>query len=371
MKTTNINNAANSEKTANEKVTMELTANEQAAKNKKRNIILVTAASVIVVAIIILILLLVGCNDTEMVATPDEATTVSTVATADEIATLATLSNKDQAIVDNGLTVNEKGDIVDKDGKKVEPSEDGKVTIKDANGKEIKVDTDSVKTANTNKTYVETTNAIIQSANNSNSGGSSGNSSSGGSSDKSNSSSGNASKNNSSSNSNTNKNNGSSSNNTNKNNNSSSNSNANKNNSTSGGSSSSSSSGNSGSSSGGSSSSYTPPKQEETKHTHSWTDLTKQVKVVDQEAYSYEETIYEQEYVDLCKDCGARIDLMTEEELITHIKGHTLNGGKGGWYSALIDVPAGTETVNVPEKSHYETKVIGRECTSCGECEYY
>ncbi len=342
MKNTNISNAVNNEQTAIEKT----------SNNKKRNIILGTAASVVVVAIIILILLLVGCNDNNDTATPDEATTVPTTATADEIATLATLSNKDQAIVDNGLTVNEKGDIVDKNGKKIEPSEDGKVTIKDASGKEIKVDTDSVKTANTNKTYVETTNAIIQSVNNSNNN-SSGNSSSGGSSNKNNSSS---NKNNSS-NSNSNKSNGSSSNNS---------SSSNKNNNSSGGSSSSGSSGNS-----GSSSNYTPPKQEETKHTHSWTDITKQVKVVDQEAYSYEETIYE--YVDalICKDCGARIDLMSNSELIVHLREHTLNGGKGGYYGTVIDVAVGTKTVNVPEKSHYETKITGRKCNSCGKTEYY
>lgn len=352
MKNTNISNAVNNEQTAIEKT----------SNNKKRNIILGTAASVVVVAIIVLILLLVGCNDNNDTATPDEVTTAPTVATADEIATLATLSNKDQAIVDNGLTVNEKGDIVDKNGKKIEPSEDGKVTIKDASGKEIKVDTDSVKTANTNKTYVETTNAIIQSANN----GGSGNS--GGSSDKSSNS--NSSKNNSSSNKNnssSNKNNSSNSN-SNKNNGSSSNnsSSSNKNNnSSSGGSSSSGSSGNS-----GSSSNYTPPKQEETKHTHSWTDITKQVKVVDQEAYSYEETIYEQEYVDLCKDCGARIDLMTDAEADNHITKHLLSGGKGGYYGTVIDVAVGTETINVPEKSHYETKTVGRKC-SCGKTEYY
>lgn len=27
--------------------------------------------------------------------------------------------------------------------------------------------------------------------------------------------------------------------------------------------------------------------------------------------------------------------------------------------------------VNVPEKSHYETKTIGRKCLGCGKVEYY
>ena len=343
MKNTNISNVVNNEQTANEKTI---------SNNKKRNIILGTAASVVVVAIIVLILLLVGCNDNNDTATPDEVTTAPTVATADEIATLATLSNKDQAIVDNGLTVNEKGDIVDKNGKKIEPSEDGKVTIKDASGKEIKVDTDSVKTANTNKTYVETTNAIIQSANNSNNN-SSGNSSSGSSSNKNNSSS---NKNNSSSNKNNGSSNKNNSSNSNSNKSNSSNTNTNKNNnSSSGGSSSSGSSGNS-----GSSSNYTPPKQEETKHTHSWTDITKQVKVVDQEAYSYEETVYEQQEVAICKGCGCRVDrkVMTDSEHLSHMKQHMRAGIPSGYYGDVIDVAVGTETVNVPEKGHYETKII-------------
>lgn len=334
MKNTNISNAVNNEQTANEQTT----AIEKTSNNKKRNIMLGTAASVVLVAIIILILLLVGCNDSESVATPDEATTAPTVATADEIATLATLSNKDQAIVDNGLTVNEKGDIVDKNGKKIEPSEDGKVTIKDASGKEIKVDTDSVKTANTNKTYVETTNAIIQSANNNSSGGSSDKSSN------SNSSKNNSSSNkNNSSNSNSNKNNGSS----NKNNNSSSNKN---NNSSSGGNSSGSLTAN-------------DPHAGKTYHEAEYKTIhheaeTEQVWIVDQEAYSYEETIYE--YVDalICKDCEARIDLMTDAELYNHISYHLDNGGKGGYYGTVIDVPVGTKTIEVPEQGHYETKII-------------
>lgn len=335
MKTTNINKAVNSEQTI---------ATEQTANNKKRNIILVTAASVVLVAIIVLILLLVGCNDVDSTATPDEATTVPTVATADEAATLATLSDKDQAIVDNGLTVNEDGDIVDKDGKKVEPSEDGKVTIKDANGKEIKVDTDSVKTANTNKTYVEITNAIIQSANNNSSNNSGSGNSSNASSNKNNSSSGSNSSKNNSSNSSSNKNNGSSG-------NSSSSSNTNKNNN---------------SSSGGSSSSNSTandPHAGKTYHEAEYKTIhheaeTEQVWVVDQEAYSYEEPIYEYKTVSICKDCGAILSYMSEQELIVHIREHTLNGGKGGWYTEVREIETGTKTVNVPEKGHYETKIV-------------
>ena len=36
-----------------------------------------------------------------------------------------------------------------------------------------------------------------------------------------------------------------------------------------------------------------------------------------------------------------------------------------------VKIQTGTKTVNVPKKSHYETKVIGRKCNGCGKVEYY
>ncbi len=70
----------------------------------------------------------------------------------------------------------------------------------------------------------------------------------------------------------------------------------------------------------------------------------------------------------ICNDCGADITDLGEEELTEHIFNHALNGGKGSY---RVDDETGTKTVTVPEKSHYENKVIGRKCSGCGKVEYY
>lgn len=85
---------------------------------------------------------------------------------------------------------------------------------------------------------------------------------------------------------------------------------------------------------------------------------TKQVKVVDQEAYSYEEPVYETRRIAKCKDCGIDLAQLSEDEAYNHSETHVLAGGDGGWYTATEQVQVGTKTVNVPEQSHYETKVI-------------
>lgn len=311
-------------------------------KSSKKSIIISAVSVTTVAAIIALVALFSGCGSSDT-ATADEATK-SVISTSDEVATLATLSDTDQAIVDNGLTVNEKGDIVDKDGKKVEPSEDGKVTIKDADGKEIKVDTDSVKIANTNKAQVETTNAAIQSANSNSS--SKSNSSA---TVKSNTSS-NSSKSNSSSDGNSSKSNSSNKNTSNSKSNTSS------------------SSKNNTSSNNNSSSKQEAPKVEATKHTHSWQNITQQVKVVDQEAYAKEEPVYESKWRTICNDCDADIT-----DNLEHIFEHIDNDPncKGSYRNQRIQIQTSTETIEVPEEYHYETEVIGHKCTSCGETEYY
>ena len=106
-------------------------------------------------------------------------------------------------------------------------------------------------------------------------------------------------------------------------------------------------------------------------HTHSWQKITKetQVKVVDKEAYTYEEPIYEKQGRAICNDCGADIT-----DNLEHIFDEIENGGKYGSYKVVtVNVQVGTKTVTVPEKFHYETKteVVGRKCTECGEIEYY
>ena len=106
-------------------------------------------------------------------------------------------------------------------------------------------------------------------------------------------------------------------------------------------------------------------------HTHSWKDITKatQVKVVDQEAYTYEEPVYEKQGRAICKVCGKDITDNRSE----HNEQHALNGEPVSWTVKTIEVQVGTKTVTVPEKSHYETKteVVGRKCTVCGKVEMF
>lgn len=81
---------------------------------------------------------------------------------------------------------------------------------------------------------------------------------------------------------------------------------------------------------------------------------TKQVKVVDREAYSYEEPVYEMVYHIICNNCGADITDCWE----THPKQHAMNGENGSYRSAPTYEQVGTKTLNVPEQSHYETQTV-------------
>ena len=105
-------------------------------------------------------------------------------------------------------------------------------------------------------------------------------------------------------------------------------------------------------------------------HTHSWQKITKetQVKVVDKEAYTYEEPIYEKQGRYICKACGADIT-DNLEHIFECAESHD---GKASYKTVSVEVQVGTKTVTVPEKSHYETKtkVVGRKCTVCGKVEY-
>ena len=106
-------------------------------------------------------------------------------------------------------------------------------------------------------------------------------------------------------------------------------------------------------------------------HTHTWQNITKetQVKVVDKEAYTYEEPVYEKHDRTICKVCGADITDNCSE----HNKQHALNGEPVSYHNVWVDIQVGTKTVTVPEKSHYETKieVVGRKCTACGKVEMF
>ena len=102
-------------------------------------------------------------------------------------------------------------------------------------------------------------------------------------------------------------------------------------------------------------------------HTHAWVNITKQVKVIDQEAYSYEEDVYETHDRTICNVCGADIT----ENCVAHMKAHALADEGGGYHNEWVDIKVGTKTVNIPEKSHYETQIIGRKCYSCGKAAHF
>ena len=106
-------------------------------------------------------------------------------------------------------------------------------------------------------------------------------------------------------------------------------------------------------------------------HTHTWQNITKEtkVKVVDKEAYTYEEPIYEEQIRTICKVCGADITGFASE----HNEQHALNGEPVSYKAERREIQTGTKTITVPEKSHYETKteVVGRKCTVCGKVEMF
>ena len=81
---------------------------------------------------------------------------------------------------------------------------------------------------------------------------------------------------------------------------------------------------------------------------------TKQVKVVDKEAYSYEEPVYDYVYHAICNTCGADITNNRYE----HTKAHTIAHEGGSWSDVPKYEQTGTKTVNVPEQSHYETQTV-------------
>ena len=77
---------------------------------------------------------------------------------------------------------------------------------------------------------------------------------------------------------------------------------------------------------------------------------TKEVKVVDQEAYSYDEPIYG--WRTFCNVCGVDIT----ETCQSHMKEHALAGEGGRYHDEYVQVDS--KTISVPEKSHTETVVV-------------
>jgi hypothetical protein len=286
--------------------------------NIKRTMTIAIAAAMITATA-----MLSGCGCDDSNATNKTATTVQTTSVEETTVseTAPTLSETDKAITDAGLKVGADGKITDKNGKEVKVDKDGKIEVKNEKGETVKVDSSEVKKANQNKVKVDSypTNSSSQKKDTSTS-----NKGNGSSSSKSNSSKSDSKKDTSSS---------------------------------------------SKAESSKPESSKSEPKP--TQHTHSWKDITKatRVKVVDQEAYTYEEPIYEKQGRAICKTCN--IDIT--DNLDEHCKAHALKRESDSYKVVTVNVQVGTKTVTVPEKSHYETKteVVGRKCSGCGKVEYY
>jgi len=271
-----------------------------------------------------------------------DSNSTATPATADEAsyaqaATVATLGETDQAVVDAGLTVDSKGNVVDKDGNKVKQTSDGKVEVKTADGKTVTVNAAEVKTANENKEKTDAANkAAAQNTNGSSQSSQTNQTSKSSQSSQSSQTSKPAQSSQSSQ--------------TSKPAQSSQSSQTSK-------------------PAQSSQSSQTQPTQADphaglTYHEAVYKTVnhpaeTKQVKVVDQAAYSYEEPVYEMRRIHKCKDCGMDLlQLGSQEARDAHAEAHMEAGGDGGWYSTTEQVQVGTKTVSVPEKSHMETVVV-------------
>lgn len=258
----------------------------------------------------------------ENTATPDEAvkatSAVTTVADTTAPTTAPATTAVDKAIAEQGLTVNDKGEVVDKNGKKVETTADGKVKVKTADGKEVELTANEIKTSNelvngssgnsTGRSTGNTANSKTTASKTSTGG--SGNSKS----DSGNKGSGSGSTGGGSTGGNT----------------------------------------SSAQSSAGSQKTY---HEAEYKTVHHPAE-TEKVWVVDKEAYSYEEPVYESHDRTICNDCGADLTDMSDSEATHHCGNHLLNGGKGSYRNEWVDIQVGTKTVNVPEEGHYETRVV-------------
>ena len=266
--------------------------------------------AVIISTLIISTSLLAGCGCENKTATADETTTSVSEThevsdTSSTTATEATLNATDKAIVDAGLKVDDKGNITDKNGKKVEVK-DGKVEVKTKDGKTVTVSASEVSTANENKNKINTSTSSKSSA-------------TGSSSSKSSSSS-------------------------------KTNSSSLKSSSTISKTSLSSSSSKPSSNSSGSSKVWHEAVYKTVNHPAE----TKKVWVVDKAAYTYEEPIYEEQGRYICNECGADITNTIDD----HIYNHMINKENGSYRVDTVNVQVGTKTVEVPEEGHWETKVV-------------
>ena len=83
---------------------------------------------------------------------------------------------------------------------------------------------------------------------------------------------------------------------------------------------------------------------------------TEKVWVVDQPATTKEEPVYETHDVTICNVCGADITnaAYREQHLIAHIEA----GEGGSYHNEWREIQVGTKTVKVPEKGHWEKRIV-------------
>ena len=109
--------------------------------------------------------------------------------------------------------------------------------------------------------------------------------------------------------------------------------------------------------SGGSgSSSSSKPAQKDPHEGKTWYDAeykTEKVWVVDEEGYTWQKPIYEKHTATICNICGAEItgNVQGHDEAV-----HLPNGDDFSYRVETVSNIVGYETVEVPEKGHYETK---------------
>ena len=273
---------------------------------------------------------LTGCNESAQTAkTALQSSVVSTVSATEEETeatkpTEAATADEKAVIKEKGLRVDKDGNVVDSNGKTLETTKDGTVKVQTDDGSVVEISTATIKketsaaagstgSAADNKT----SSAQIKTENKSNSTTSKPAASSSGSSKVNNTSSSTTSKP------------------------------ANQTSSTS-------SKPAAGSASSGNTSSTTKKWHEAQYEYIQHPAETKQVWVVDQEAYTYEKPVYEEVGRTFCNACGADITDCLDEHMIEH----ALTDGGGGYHDEWVEMQVGTETVTVPEKGHWETQVV-------------
>lgn len=110
---------------------------------KKRITALILAAMLLATAF-------TGCGGDKntSTATTDEATISTTAQSAYDETTPTVDEEIKEVIADEGLKVDENGEVTDSDGNKLKKSDDGTVTVKTADGETVKVNTEAIKAIN-------------------------------------------------------------------------------------------------------------------------------------------------------------------------------------------------------------------------------